>query len=152
MGKTHGERINTMICDIIANSQGKNDVVMSSECQTYMDKLRAFMFERVYYNSEAKREDHKVLDIISILYEKFTKKPQLLPSDAGIDLKPATFPGWYATILPACPTGMQYIFLTTFVSQNRGKSCNLHNLRKFGNAMANINLKEKEGISLNMSN
>ena len=48
LGRVSKERINTAITDIYEKSKNKNEVSMSDEVLTAMNKLRAFMFERVY--------------------------------------------------------------------------------------------------------
>src|SRR5690606_34782980 len=59
LGSTHRERINTMIQDIIENSLDKDYVSMSEEIGYYTNKLRDFMFERVYLNKTVKSETDK---------------------------------------------------------------------------------------------
>lgn len=79
LGSTHGERINTMICDVIENSLGKDTISMSEEIGFYTDKLRNFMFERVYLNKKVKGEEDKAKNIIKEIYyyymEHFDKLP-----------------------------------------------------------------------------
>ncbi|WP_077367935.1 deoxyguanosinetriphosphate triphosphohydrolase [Anaerosalibacter sp. Marseille-P3206] len=79
LGETHGERINTMILDIINNSMGKNSIYMSEEIEYYTMKLRDFMFEKVYLNRKAKKEEEKAEYIILELYKYYYKKPENLP-------------------------------------------------------------------------
>lgn len=56
LGQTHGERINTMICDIVACSADKPKLTMSPLVQETMDGLREFMFARVYRTSGGRRK------------------------------------------------------------------------------------------------
>ena len=48
LGNETKTRINTAIADIYATSYGKNYVRMSDEMMNAINRLRAFMFERVY--------------------------------------------------------------------------------------------------------
>ena len=48
LGKSHGERINNMVLDMIENSRNKDDIMMSSKAKNAMDELRNFMFENIY--------------------------------------------------------------------------------------------------------
>ena len=79
LGRTHGERINTMICDVIENSLDKNEVSMSEEIGYYTDKLRNFMFERVYLNKNVKGEENKAKNIIQEIYYYYMAHFEKLP-------------------------------------------------------------------------
>lgn len=71
LGRYHGERINTMILDVISNSLDRDRISMSDEIGYYTKKLRDFMFERVYLNPEAKGEEVKAKYIIEELYNYY---------------------------------------------------------------------------------
>lgn len=81
LGGTLSRRIDTLVQDIIQSSRGKNTIVRTPEVANAMERLRDFMFERVYRNPVAKGEDSKARDIIRMLYEYYMKHPQELPSD-----------------------------------------------------------------------
>jgi len=87
LGNTHGERIDTLIRDIVSNSMGMPDIKMSDDVSGAMNDLRAFMFDCVYVDSVAKQEDKKAMDIICMLYEAFTKKPELMPDDTKTSIE-----------------------------------------------------------------
>ncbi|MDI6632428.1 MAG: deoxyguanosinetriphosphate triphosphohydrolase, partial [Thermoanaerobacteraceae bacterium] len=55
LGYHHRDRINTMVVDMIQASWEQPEIRMSPEVQGAMERLRAFLFERVYTGSEAKR-------------------------------------------------------------------------------------------------
>ncbi len=79
LGFTHGQRINTMITDIISNSMDKNIISMSDEINNYTLKLRDFLFKNVYYNKIAKSEEDKSIFIISKIFEYYAKHFEALP-------------------------------------------------------------------------
>ena len=79
LGKTHGERIDTMIHDIVNTSLGKPVVEMSEGVHDAMMALRSFMFDSVYNNPVAKGEDEKAKNVVSTLFETFMKHPEKLP-------------------------------------------------------------------------
>ena len=79
LGKSHGDRINTMIIDIIQNSLDKNEISMSEEIERFTEKLRDFMFDRVYLNKNVKSEEEKAKYIIKELYKYFLKYDYKLP-------------------------------------------------------------------------
>ena len=59
LGHTTKARLNTMINDIIHQSEDKPDIVMSKEVELAMGNLRKFMFESLYTNPKAKSEEIK---------------------------------------------------------------------------------------------
>ncbi|MGI6113299.1 MAG: deoxyguanosinetriphosphate triphosphohydrolase [Mahellales bacterium] len=81
LGVSHGERINTMITDIIANSLDKPEISMTEEVAHATHRLREFMFENVYINSIAKAEEKKAQNLIIQLYDFFMGHPEKLPQD-----------------------------------------------------------------------
>lgn len=81
LGKTHRERINTMVMDLINNSQGRKTISLSPGIAEITDQLRAFMFANVYIGSEAKREEVKAKHVIKFLYHHFIEYPELIPEE-----------------------------------------------------------------------
>ena len=79
LGKTHGERINSLTTDIIINSREKNDILMSADMLDAMMSLRQFMFNTVYQSRQAKQEEQKAQNVLVMLFEEFMKDPTLLP-------------------------------------------------------------------------
>jgi len=79
LGSTHGERINTMIVDIIENSLNKDYVTMSKDVGEKTNKLRDYMFKNVYLSKNAKTEEEKTEYIISELYNYYLKNHDRLP-------------------------------------------------------------------------
>lgn len=81
LGHAHSERINTLVTDMIENTTQTGVLGMRPEISAAMDRLRKFMFERVYTNPVAKGEESKAKDIIRRLYEYYSKNPLRLPDD-----------------------------------------------------------------------
>lgn len=79
LGKTKGERINTMVSDLVTNSYGKPEVSLSGEGLFYMDKLRQFMFENVYFAHVNEVMNRKAERLLSMLYNFYLKRPENLP-------------------------------------------------------------------------
>ena len=82
-GRSHRERINNMVSDLINNSDGKEKISQSPEYRDELLLLRSFMFAYVYKSSRVKREEdlNKVEVVISSLYDYFLKNPDRLPGD-----------------------------------------------------------------------
>lgn len=81
LGRTHRERINTMVTDLITNSWGKPAISLSPPIQEATDALRAFLFAKVYIGSEAKREEAKARHVVQYLFHYLTRHPRQLPGE-----------------------------------------------------------------------
>mgnify|MGYP000632980792 FL=1 len=79
LGNSTKERLNTMISDIIMNSIGKNNLVMSEPVRKAMTELRKFMFESLYLNPTAKSEEAKADKLITELYRYYVANTDKLP-------------------------------------------------------------------------
>ncbi|MCI5656990.1 MAG: deoxyguanosinetriphosphate triphosphohydrolase [Candidatus Pseudoruminococcus sp.] len=79
LGDNTSERIDRLVISVIANSQ--NGILsMDSEMQSCFDELHSFMFDRVYLNNTAKKEEKKIPKLIEALYEYFYKHIDEIPS------------------------------------------------------------------------
>jgi dGTPase len=78
LGKTHSERIDSMINGIIRSSDGNADITMDSEIYEAMMGLRKYMFQNVYLNDYAKNEEKKSFNVIKSLFELFMERPELI--------------------------------------------------------------------------
>lgn len=87
LGDTTRMRLNTLIHDVITNSEDKPVIAMSGEMEQTMGKLRAFMFDRVYHNSTAKREEGKAIRMIQALYDFYNEHPETLPGGYQIMMR-----------------------------------------------------------------
>lgn len=79
LGETHGERIDAMIRDIVAESEGKEDIAMSPRVGEAFAELREFLFEQVYRRPAALEEESRADNVLRGLYEYFIAHPGLLP-------------------------------------------------------------------------
>lgn len=81
LGRTHSERINTMVSDLIHASKEAGEITMSPRIGKATEELRAFLFDRVYVGSRAKSEDAKARHLIVELYQYFLDHPEELPAE-----------------------------------------------------------------------
>ena len=81
LGRTHGERINNMILDIITNSTEKDKIVMSDEIGKATSALRDYMFQNVYLNRSAKSEESKAEYVLEQLYKYYLQNKSALPEE-----------------------------------------------------------------------
>lgn len=79
IGYTTGERLDHFIHDLVTTSYNKDDIMMSEPVAESMDKLRDFMFDKVYQNHEAKSEEGKAETLMEALYEYYMLHIELLP-------------------------------------------------------------------------
>ncbi len=77
-GKTHGQRINTMVENIIQASTENAHVITEPEMAKKLDAFKDFMYEKVYNHKAIKEEADKTGKIISDLFEYFIKHPEIV--------------------------------------------------------------------------
>ena len=78
LGYTTRERLNTFVHNIIENSMGKDSISMSPDVFEAMMELRALMFRNVYENPVARKEEDKVIQMLSELYGYYTDYPEAM--------------------------------------------------------------------------
>jgi len=81
LGDTLVKRLNTIINDIITNSDGKNDIIMSPEVEKALFGLREFLFSNVYLNKKAKSQEEQAERLVETLFLYYQDKPELLPQE-----------------------------------------------------------------------
>ena len=75
LGKTHGERIGTIVMDIVENSYDKPDISIHDEVIDAIESLRAFLYERVYVDPRVKGESNKIEFVIRTLFDHYLTHP-----------------------------------------------------------------------------
>lgn len=81
LGFTTKKRLDSIIHDIVRNSEGKPDIVMSPDMEDAMSNLRLFMFEHVYKNPRAKVEEEKARNMIQALYRHYCQHIDEMPEE-----------------------------------------------------------------------
>ena len=81
LGNTTKKRLDTLVKDIVRNSYGVNDILMSGEVQKAMMNLRQYMFTSVYTNPLAKSEESKAYEMITLLFEYYLKHIDEMPDE-----------------------------------------------------------------------
>lgn len=79
LGGSSKERLNTLIHDIVFNSEGRPDICMSPEVEAAMKGLRAFMYDQVYTNPVAKGEEDKAKELLKRLFAYYMDHISVLP-------------------------------------------------------------------------
>jgi dGTPase len=83
LGTRHSERINTLVTDIIEQSDvasPEGTIRMSTSTRDVADVLRNFLYERVYDPINAKPETHHAQDIVRTHYHYFMTHPDEMPA------------------------------------------------------------------------
>ena len=91
LGDSHSKRIDTMVCDIIDQSWSATGleynisklpvINMSQKVLEAANKLRQFLFERVYEVQTARKETERPRQVIRYLYRFFVTNPEKLPRE-----------------------------------------------------------------------
>lgn len=81
LGNSKNMRLNTIIHDIIENSTGKPDIVMSENIADAMRGLREYMFKNVYSNPIAKGQEDKAKNMLKFLYGYYNDNVDELPEE-----------------------------------------------------------------------
>lgn len=77
LGMSKSQRINTMVNDVIKNSDDK--IRMSEECYTGFLDLHDFMFTAVYTNPVCKGEETKAVDMLHKIYSHYINHIEDMP-------------------------------------------------------------------------
>jgi dGTPase len=79
LGPTGAKRIDTLVHDIVEESERAGDVVQSEEVGGAMLRLRKFMFDRVYLGPVARSEHGRVHRTLRGLFEHYLSHPDEVP-------------------------------------------------------------------------
>lgn len=86
LGRTHSGRIHTMIFDIVQASFDKPVISMSIKIGEATNALRDFLFDRVYVDSIAKREEGKARSLIEHLFTHYVERAAKLPAEFSANI------------------------------------------------------------------
>lgn len=81
LGDSHKKRIDTMVSSLIRASTGSAEIRMEDDIGEAMLALRAFLFDRVYFNPDAKQDEDKAMTMLSELYAYFVRHPERMPRE-----------------------------------------------------------------------
>jgi dGTPase len=81
LGTTHSERINTLVNDLVAASDGKAEVQLSQPVFRALDQLRDFLFAEVYMRTAATDEHDRAMKLLRELFAYYLDHPDELPPE-----------------------------------------------------------------------
>lgn len=84
LGRSVRERLNNLIHDIIRNSYGKPEIIMSPDMEKAMQGLRTWMFDNVYKSDIPKAEEGKAQHLIVMLFNYYMEHPDKLAEEYRI--------------------------------------------------------------------
>jgi dGTPase len=78
LGRWHASRIDSMVGSVVKTSlkSGLERISLGMEIEEAVNALREFLFERVYFNSKAKRELEKTEKILTDIYQHVRIHPE----------------------------------------------------------------------------
>jgi dGTPase len=97
LGQTHSQRIARMVMDVVEQSEGKPIVQLSPPMLEAMNRMKEFMFERLYHHPRVLAEREKMRVIISQLFDYYMEHPDMLPEN----FRPAE-PSYEAQVQSVC--------------------------------------------------
>jgi dGTPase len=85
LGRTTGERLTTLVTDMVGASAEGERIRQSPEVGEAFVRLRRFMFRRVYLAPPASDEAERARGVVRALFERYLDRPALLPPAAEPD-------------------------------------------------------------------
>lgn len=79
LGDKKSKRLNSLVHDIVSQSQGKPDIIMSPVVEEALMKLRGWLFQNVYRNPKAKKEETKAENLLKQLFLYYMENLEKLP-------------------------------------------------------------------------
>ncbi len=80
LGRSHSERINTMVTSVIEASRDQNAINMTPDIYAATMELRDFLKKNVYVDSLAKAEEDKAKDLLVCLFQYYSENPEKMPA------------------------------------------------------------------------
>ncbi|HEV8563878.1 MAG TPA: deoxyguanosinetriphosphate triphosphohydrolase [Actinomycetota bacterium] len=81
LGRTHSERINTLVTDLVAASEDRLEIALSPAVFGALDELRDFMFEQVYLRESARDEQEKAIELVRALFGYYLEHADEVPPE-----------------------------------------------------------------------
>jgi dGTPase len=81
LGATHSTRINTLVTDLVASSDGRDEIRLSPQVYGALDGLRDFLFAEVYLRTAATDEHDRAIRLLRELFAHFLEHPDELPPE-----------------------------------------------------------------------
>jgi dGTPase len=81
LGRSHGERIDSLVADLVAASADRTEIGLSEPVGHALHDLREFMFDRVYLRQEGQAEQAKAVAVVRSLFSHYLAHPEEIPEE-----------------------------------------------------------------------
>jgi dGTPase len=81
LGATHGRRINTLVTDLVSQSEDAEEIHLSEPVLSALGELRDFLFDRVYLREEARVEQEKAVALVRSLFAYYLEHSEAVPAE-----------------------------------------------------------------------
>jgi dGTPase len=81
LGASHGDRIDTLVRDLVRESEDSAEVRLSQPVLDALLVLREFLFERVYVRPEAAHEQKKAIELVRTLFSYYLEHAEAVPAE-----------------------------------------------------------------------
>lgn len=81
LGTKHQDRIATLVNDLVTTSAASEDIRLDEEIYSAMNELRTYLFQNVYFGSNAKVEEPKARKVVIALFEHFLANQDQIPAE-----------------------------------------------------------------------
>jgi dGTPase len=81
LGTTHGDRVECLVADLVERSEDAEEIRLSPPVLDALDRLRDFLFHRVYLRAEARAEQEKAMGLVRALFSHYLEHPEAVPEE-----------------------------------------------------------------------
>jgi dGTPase len=81
LGTEYAVRVDTLLLDLVATSEGATEIALSPPVLEALDRLRDFLFDRVYLRTEAQEEHQKAIGVVRSLFAYYRDHPEDVPPE-----------------------------------------------------------------------
>lgn len=81
LGDTKSRRITTLVTGVIENAWTTGCTSVGAAYEQAFERLHTFMYERVYINPQAKKEEKKAVALVQTLFRFFLEHPDRMPPE-----------------------------------------------------------------------
>jgi dGTPase len=81
LGSSHGRRIDTLVTDLVGQSEKSGEIRLSERVLAALHELRDFLFQRVYLRPESAEEQHKAVELVRSLFSYYLEHPEVVPHE-----------------------------------------------------------------------
>jgi dGTPase len=81
LGPTRGRWLDTLVRDVVTSTEGQPRVRMSEPVRQALNRLKDFLFERVYLNPQAKGEEPRAKRLLRMLFDYYLEHLQEVPEE-----------------------------------------------------------------------